>query len=164
MSTKTEETLTLAALKENHPDIVEAIQKEGHAASFKQGATAETARVTAVFDASLPGHEALIQSLMFDGKSTGGEAATAVLTAERTLRTNAHTDMQNDANELNNIEHSAGGEEPVKADLTTEAGRKAAWDKNADGLQASFNNSFGAFDSYYKNIKLHKTMGQEGTK
>ncbi len=161
MSIKTEETLTLAALKENHPDLVEAIQKEGHAASFKQGVTAETARVTAVFDASLPGHEALIQSLMFDGKTTGGDAATQVLGAERILRDNAHSDMQKDAKELDKVEHSAGGEDTAKADLTTEAGRKAAWDKNADGLQATYNNDFGAFEGYLKNTKLHRTFGQE---
>lgn len=156
------DTLTLAVLRENHPDLVEALQKEGHAASFAQGATAETERVKAVFDASLPGHGALIQSLMFDGKSTGGEAATAVLTAERKLRTDAQANMQADANDLDNIEHAAGGEELAKTDLTTEEGRTAAWEANKDGLQASFNDDKGAFNAYYKNAKLHRTFKPGG--
>jgi len=47
------------------------------------GATAERARIAAVRAQVLPGHEALIETLAFDGKTTGPEAAVAVLAAER---------------------------------------------------------------------------------
>jgi hypothetical protein len=47
---------------------------------------AERQRIMAVEGQLIPGHEALILSLKFDGKSTGGDAAQAVLAAERTAR------------------------------------------------------------------------------
>lgn len=57
---------------------------EAKAIEFRaEGATAERARIQAVLAQQLPGHEALVQSLAFDGKTTGPEAAVAVLNAER---------------------------------------------------------------------------------
>ena len=58
---------------------IDAARAEGHTA----GAAAERDRITQVRAQSLPGHEALIEKLAFDGKTTGAEAATVVLKAER---------------------------------------------------------------------------------
>ena len=52
----------------------------------KEGATAELQRVQDVRAAALPGHEALIEQLSMDGKTTGAEAAMAVVAAERNAR------------------------------------------------------------------------------
>jgi signal peptide peptidase SppA len=49
-----------------------------------EGAAAELARIQSVRAAALPGHEALIESLAMDGKTSGAEAALAVVAAERT--------------------------------------------------------------------------------
>jgi capsid assembly protease len=48
-----------------------------------EGAEAERARIQAVREQSMPGHEKLIEQLAFDGKTTGPEAAVQVLAAER---------------------------------------------------------------------------------
>lgn len=48
-----------------------------------EGAEAERARISAVREQTMPGHEALIEALAFDGKTTGPEAAVQVLAAER---------------------------------------------------------------------------------
>ena len=48
-----------------------------------EGAEAERARIQAVREQSMPGHEALIESLAFDGKTSGPEAAVKVLAAEK---------------------------------------------------------------------------------
>ena len=48
-----------------------------------EGSEAERARIQAVREQSMPGHEALIEALAFDGKTTGPEAAVQVLAAER---------------------------------------------------------------------------------
>jgi capsid assembly protease len=48
-----------------------------------QAATAERTRIQAVREQLLPGHQALIDALAFDGKTTGPEAAVQVLAAER---------------------------------------------------------------------------------
>lgn len=54
-----------------------------------EGAATERARIQAVEAQAIPGHEALITALKFDGKSTGGDAAMAVLAAEKQTRTAA---------------------------------------------------------------------------
>ena len=61
------------------------------------GAAAERARIQAIEAQAIPGHEALINTLKFDGKSTGGDAAMAVLAAERATRTAHATAAANEA-------------------------------------------------------------------
>lgn len=76
---------TTEALAATYPALVQQIRETAHAA----GATAERDRITAVRAQSLPGHEALIDKLAFDGKTTGPEAAVAVLSAVRTATAGA---------------------------------------------------------------------------
>ncbi|HHG4777650.1 TPA: S49 family peptidase [Pseudomonas aeruginosa] len=86
------------ALKTQHPDAYAAIaatggadkeaavaaaRLEGLEAGRKEGAAAETKRVAEVFAQALPGHEALIQTLALDGKTTAGEAAAQIIAAEK---------------------------------------------------------------------------------
>lgn len=61
-------------------------REEGRIAGVAEGAAAERARIQGVQQTVLPGHEALVQTLMFDGKTTPGEAAGQVVTAERQKR------------------------------------------------------------------------------
>jgi signal peptide peptidase SppA len=49
----------------------------------QEGATTERARIQGVLAQSMPGHEAMVQGLAFDGKTTGPEAAVQVLAAEK---------------------------------------------------------------------------------
>jgi hypothetical protein len=74
-------------LDANHADLVAQIRAEGQAEGGThgraEGATAERERIQAVYAQSMPGHDALIKSLAFDGKTTGAEAAVQVLAAER---------------------------------------------------------------------------------
>ena len=73
----------------------------GHAAALAaahtDGATAERTRIQHVLAQSMPGHETLLNALAFDGKTTGPEAAVAVLNAERTLRGTAAVNLALDA-------------------------------------------------------------------
>lgn len=75
--------MDMTKLKAEHPALVEALIAEGRESGMKAGADAERARIQAVEAQALPGHEALIASLKFDGKTTGPEAAVQVLNAER---------------------------------------------------------------------------------
>jgi len=81
-SKETHMKITREQLAADAPELLQAILDEGKTA----GATAERERIQAVEGQLIPGHEALISSLKFDGKSTGGDAAMAVNAAERTLR------------------------------------------------------------------------------
>lgn len=66
----------------NQTDLDNA-RAEGVVAGRVEGAAAERQRIQDVRAQSLPGHEALIEALAFDGKTTGPEAASQVLKAER---------------------------------------------------------------------------------
>ena len=94
--TTKESTMTLEQLRADHPDLVKAISDEatsGHAAALEtaraNGAAAELARIKDVRAQSLPGHEALIENLAFDGQSTGADAALDIVSAEKNLRKTA---------------------------------------------------------------------------
>lgn len=80
--TPKETTMDLKTLAEQHPDLLATIQ----AAAREDGAKTEAARVAAVREQSMKGHEALIEKLAADGKTTGPEAAMAVLAAERSAQ------------------------------------------------------------------------------
>ncbi len=85
--------ITREELQAQSPDLLRAILAEGHAA----GALAERERMLAVEGQALPGHDALIAKLKADGKTTGPEAALAVLNAERQLRATAAGSLAADA-------------------------------------------------------------------
>ena len=77
--------ITRESIAAEAPDVLAAILAEG--------ATAERDRIQGIEAQALPGHDALIASLKFDGKTTPGEAAMAVNAAERGLRS-AHAAAQ----------------------------------------------------------------------
>ena len=59
-------------------------QPEAAALLILEGSAQERSRIAAVREQVIPGHEALIERLAFDGSTTGPEAAVQVLAAERT--------------------------------------------------------------------------------
>lgn len=81
--------LTADQVASDHPDI---------AATFRaQGASAERERIQGIEAQAIPGHDALIASLKFDGKSTAGDAAMAVLAAEKQTRNAQAAALASDA-------------------------------------------------------------------
>lgn len=87
-----------ATLEQQHPALFAQLQAEisatataasaaalttATATATAAGAAAERDRIAAVRAQTLPGHEALVESLAFDGKTTGPEAAMLVMAAER---------------------------------------------------------------------------------
>lgn len=92
---------------DNKTPITRASFEQDHAPLFAQvrgeftalGATQERERIQAVLavGANLPGHEALLNTLAFDGKTTAPEASMAVLKAEGDQRAAAIKAHQDDA-------------------------------------------------------------------
>jgi hypothetical protein len=80
---QTSATLNRESLERDHPALVAQLRTEFQAA----GAAAERDRIAAVRAQSLPGHEALVEQLAADGKTSGPEAAAAIVAAERNART-----------------------------------------------------------------------------
>ena len=126
----------------NAPELAEAFRAEG--------AAAERARILAVEAQALPGHDTLIAQLKADGKTTGPEAAAAVLAAERSKLAGMAQLLAADAPAP--VAHDTA---PAAAPLAVEDGRsveercKAKWEADA-GLRAEFG-TLGAFVAYTKN-------------
>lgn len=76
---------------------VAAEHPEAAAALIAQGASAERARIQGIEAQAIAGHEKLIETLKFDGKSTAGDAAMAIVAAERSVRTAAGAALATDA-------------------------------------------------------------------
>ena len=112
-----------------------------HAALFAQlrsefmaaGAAAETARVKAVFaeGEGIKGHSALVMRLALDGKTSGPEAAQAILAADRQALAAAATAHANDAPPAvpaspASADTPAGGQQLTKAEQAEKAKAYAA--------------------------------------
>lgn len=71
-------TMNKEELQAAHPALAEELRAEG--------AASERDRIQAIEGQAIPGHEKLIATLKFDGKSTAGDAAMAVVAAEKATR------------------------------------------------------------------------------
>jgi len=91
------ETMTLQELEEKHAELYQQVFDLGSQAAVadmnakielarNEGAEGEVKRIQDVKAQSIPGHEKLVEEMMFDGKTTGPEAAVRILNAERTSR------------------------------------------------------------------------------
>ncbi len=101
--------ITLSLLESKAPELLAQIRKDAADEAFKKGEEAgraagaadELARIKGVSEQAMAGHDDLIAKLMFDGKTTGPEAAVQVLAAEKKIKETA----------LENL--AAGGIAPV---------------------------------------------------
>ncbi|MCC2673057.1 MAG: Clp protease ClpP [Ramlibacter sp.] len=152
------QTMNRAELAAQHPELLQAILAEGEALGVTRGAAQERARIQGVEAALIPGHETLIASLKFDGKTTGGDAALAVNAAEREIREKQGAAARGDAPPpvrqaaapavQPSAEAAAAAEKERLAKLPVDERCKAEWAANAD-LQAEF----GALDAYVAFVK-----------
>jgi signal peptide peptidase SppA len=101
-----EHSMDIKTLKEEHPDLVAAIVAESQtgmsealATAKQEGAASERQRITDVRAQIIPGHEALIEQLAFDGTPTGADAAMAMVGAEKSLREKALAEITGEAND-----------------------------------------------------------------
>ena len=113
--------INLQEVKEKYPDVYQAIFDEGKAAGIEEGkkighkeglaeatreaeekaraegAKAERERIQSVEAQLIPGHEALIKDLKYDGETTGEQAAVKILAAEKKMRQTTAGQLDTDA-------------------------------------------------------------------
>lgn len=124
---------TITTTTEVHMTPTEAAAKfaaenpEAAALLRAEGATAETKRAAEVRAAALPGHEALIERLAADGKTTGAQAALAVVAAEQANRAAQATARRDDA-------PPPVKQVPVEADANADTAQVAASASKGDLL------------------------------
>ena len=117
-STAAPQQITREALERDHSVLFAALKQE----FLVLGGQQERDRIVGVRAQVLPGHEALVEKLAFDGKTTPEQAAMAVNEAQRALLT-----AQANA-------HFADAPAPVKA--TANTGSESVLDKAAKAAQA----------------------------
>ena len=135
--------MDLETLKAEYPDLVQAIAADG--------AAAERARIADVEAQALPGHADLIAQFKADGKTTGPEAAAAILDAERAKLGNMAAALAADAPAP--VPHAAAPVDiMLSADDRPVAERaQAKWESDA-AIRKEFG-SLGAFTAYLKNYE-----------
>jgi signal peptide peptidase SppA len=134
--------LTPETLASEHPALFAQLRTS----FLAEGAAAERQRIADVRAQTLPGHEKLIDQLAADGKTTGPEAAAAVLAAERQARGAAAKAHFADAPDA-----APGATAPADASAATKPDPalplderiKAEWDGNAN-----LRNEFTSFEAY----------------
>ena len=143
--------ITVEVLKNKYPDVAKALIDEGREAGTADGASGERERIQAVREQSMPGHEALINTLMFDGETTGEQAAVQVLRAEKKLRADAQANLQDDA--VPPVNAAVPGDDAqgddAHSDLPVDERAKAKWDNDAK-LRNEFDSDFDAYLAYFK--------------
>ncbi len=146
--------MTLDLLKADYPDIVAAIKAEVAPAedalvsAEALGAEKELARIKDVQEQLVPGHEKLVAEMMFDGITTGPEAAVRILAAEKLVRADALAAQKKDAP---GAIKDAATDKLVKPDekkdakeQTVEERCRAEWEVDAD-LRAEFDGDIEAY-------------------
>lgn len=101
-NTQEEAPVNIKELKAQHPDLynevhalgVDSVDVEGAVAKYKTG---EIARIVDVRAQSMPGFESIIDDMVADGKSTGGDAAKAITALQRKQMDEAKDKIAKDA-------------------------------------------------------------------
>lgn len=177
-------TATVEMLKAEYPDIFSAVLEQGKATGAelseekrleafdrgfsdgdamgqKEGATDERRRILEVQAQSMPGHEGIIKAMIEDGESTAGEAAIAIVKADKDKRGAGYKALED------------GAPKPVKNSeeiLAEEATKKEkeedpllyAWDKGpeSEALQKEFGvNGYTSYNGYFTNDERYKATG-----
>jgi hypothetical protein len=129
------EKLTVQELKVAYPDlfkeIAEAAQQQGHAdgkaEGMTAGAAAERQRIMDVRSQLIVGHEALIEEMVNDGKTTGPEAAVRILSAEKEARSSNMSKFIEDGKQK--VDNASGKDLSATQDGENAATQTEAGDK-----------------------------------
>lgn len=136
------EIMNIETIKQKHPEIVSALLAEG--------AKAENERINDCEAQLIPGHEALVNSMKMDGKSTGADVAMAIIAKEKELRGSHLQAFQENAPEV--VPFAAAPTVESTTDdksLPIEDRAKAKWDADAN-LRNEFGGDFSGYLAYSK--------------
>lgn len=139
--------LTRELLASDAPALLNALIAEGKV----EGAAAERARIKAVREQTIPGHEALVEALAFDGVTTGEMAAVKVLAAERAARTTGLAALAADAPKPVAQPQAPTTVAAVDPNLPLEERCEAMWQKSPE-----LRNEFTDLDAYKAFVRANE--------
>ncbi|MCP4342140.1 MAG: S49 family peptidase [Desulfobulbaceae bacterium] len=147
--------ITREYLNANHSVLVEDIKTAGYEIGvtdgLKAGADGERDRIRDVEAQFMPGHEAIIKTMMYDGKTTGPEAAVTILRAEKEARGNAAARMADEAPPPVPAASTDSAAESTDH-LPAEDRCQAEWKKNPD-----IREEFGSVETYIAYTTAHES-------
>lgn len=155
---ETKVELTIEILKKDHSALWAAIKKEitdenaqGEQIIRESAAAAERERIKGVAGQLLPGHENIINEMMFDGKSNAGDAAIKINAEQQKALKTAAVDFAGDLAcgvdrvDTPDVTQTSANTKPL------EEQEKETWDKNQN-VRAEF----GTFEAYLGYMKASK--------
>ena len=104
--------MDLQTLKAEHPDLVEAIRAE----ALAEGAQNERARIQAIEEIAVAGHENLVNAAKFDGVTTAEALAVQMIKAEKARNGQMLKKYQDDAKDLEGLGDQGNKGIDMKAD------------------------------------------------
>lgn len=160
---KKEDIMDLKELKSKYPDLCAAIaqeaaadmecpeecKKKAEAKGFAEGVSAEQTRIKGVREQSVPGHEALVEQMAFDGKSTAADTAMAIVAAEKVIRTKQAESFVAGAPPVIPVVTGGDTGASLSDSAPIEDKAKLSWDKSPE-TREEFRNNFGAFLAFRK--------------
>lgn len=153
---------SLESLRKEAPELLGQLQKdareEGVTQGMAAGAEAELKRIESVFAQSFPGHEDLVKTAMFDGKSQAGDVAMAINAANIEAQAKAGQDLSSDAPPAV-PEHAGTVLRANSKDEDDERTLNAICQEKWDNTKST-REEFGTFDVYlaYKEAEASKSF------
>jgi capsid assembly protease len=126
------------------------------------GRLAESERIKSIQAIATPGNEDLIKEMMFDGKTTAGEAAIKIINADNAKRAANLDALKKDKKDVHVAD--AKPEDKIEADKTlpVEERAKATWEKSVD-IRSEFG-SYETYLAYMKNMEAGNVKIKSGGK
>lgn len=141
--------ITVESVKADYPEIAAALIAEGK----ELGAKAELNRVKSVKDQMLAGHEDLVNELMFDGVTTGEQAAIKIINAERDSRDKVLSELKEDAEEpLDDVQTDTVEPKKESGDFANAEEEAAHLWENDSKIRKEFDNDKDAFVAFHVNM------------
>lgn len=137
------EVMTVETIKQKYPEIA--------AALIAEGAKSELERIASCEAALLPGHEAIVNAMKLDRKSTGADVALAIIAEEKKIRASHLEAFKSNAPEP--LPHAAVNPIEARDDskLPVEDRAKADWQENE-----AIRKEFGSLEAYTGFLKVEQ--------
>lgn len=170
--------INLEYIKASHPAIAQSLLAEGEntgkesymAEGIVEGTKQERARILAVSELNLNGHEALVKTMMFDG-TTAEAGAVKILAAEKEARSKTQSDIEADATDVS-VNSSTEGDinldtnnVDTNANLPLKERLQAEWNNDKE-LRAEFMDDFESYHSFKQaeeggQVKMRLNVGSD---
>lgn len=154
--------ITVESLKNDAPDVYKSVFEAGKAETqaefdkqkevieakgFANGEKAELERIKSIKEAGLPGHDKLIDRFILDGKTTGAEAAMAIIKAEGEVKAAALSALSAQKPIPGAVAPELVGDQ-VDPNAPVEDRAKTEWDKSAETRK-----EFGTYEVFLAYLK-----------